>query len=184
MCIHFPWYNCLDNSDCPGNENHMQIPLKQELNLQGAKYLDSMLLPALSSLVLIKKDLVKDTVNECQYSTTWSVSSVLTKTLVSCTQLEVCVSSCLSVRVCLCLAYEWWVLFTQGDFWGVIHFSNHCLLLLAPVHHLGYTQAIMGCYLTLKYTSSYTADRLHVRLYIYRVFGPELVLILYNLLIY
>lgn len=83
----------------------MQIPLKQELNLQGAKYLDSMLLPALSSL-LIKKDLVKDTVNECQYSTTWSVSSVLTKTLVSCTQLEVCVSSCLSVRVCLCLAYE------------------------------------------------------------------------------
>lgn len=84
----------------------MQIPLKQELNLQGAKYLDSMLLPALSSLVLIKKDLVKDTVNECQYSTTWSVFSVLTKTLVSCTQLEVCVSSCLSVRVCLCLAYE------------------------------------------------------------------------------
>lgn len=83
----------------------MQIPLKQELNLQGAKYLDSMLLPALSSL-LIKKDLVKDTVNECQYSTTCSVSSVLTKTLVSCTQLEVCVSSCLSVRVCLCLAYE------------------------------------------------------------------------------
>lgn len=84
----------------------MQIPLKQELNLQGAKYLHSMLLPALSSLLLIKKDLVKDTVNECQYSTTWSVSSVLTKTLVSCTQLEVCVSSCLSVRVCLCLAYE------------------------------------------------------------------------------
>lgn len=68
---------------------------------------------------------------------------------------------------CVCVSvyrYEWWVQFIQGDFWGVIHFSSHCLPLPAWMHHLCCTHKQSQPLITLYSILQSIVDRIYKRL--------------------